>query len=537
MVMSMRKFLRLFLFFLLTLSVLLCFPRSAYAVQKASRSKVLDYFAIPAMFKAKKQYNSALASKSADESVFEVPNVLGLNEMRSFLIERQLDQNSVTVAVVDSGAAEIDSLNAKLLPGYNFVDHSLDTSSDTHPNSHGTFLCSLIAQYTKNLPVGIMPIKVADGKFASLDSIADGICFAVAHGANIINLSMGGITSNCNRIEEALDYAAQNGVMVVAAAGNERMQLSERYCPAHHPEVITVSTVDDTNSFAFSFSNYGESIDFTAPGVNFSGFSADGNVISLSGTSVSAVLISTAAAMLKMAYPQCNLKQLFQMMKKSCVDLGSNGFDSFYGNGLPDLSFFETDSTVYVNGIETKEKGYSIICGESATLSANIIPANATNQTVLWQSSSPEIVCINDFGEIQGLAVGDATITAKTEDGLYETRILVRVLATPSVSISCSTKELKYGERLLITVHYNDSVWPTRIKWCISDDKLIIQSSDEQQECVVMSKKNGLSKVAVSVIDEEGNEYKDSVRIKSKVNWVLIVIGTIKRWFHLDRVI
>ena len=497
----------------------------------------MDCFSISEPLKAKKQPYTVTSSQSEVVSSFEAPDILGLHEMQSLLINQQPDQNPVTVAVLDSGAAEIDLLKPKLLPGYNFVDHSADTSSDNHPDSHGTFLCSLIALYTKDLPVAIMPIKVADGKLASLDSIADGINYAVDHGASIINLSMGGITSNCSRIETALNYAAQNGVMVVAAAGNEKIQLSSQYCPVHHPEVVTVSAVDSDDSFALSFSNFGESIDFAAPGVNISGYSASGDIISLSGTSVSAAFISTAAAMLKTAYPRCNLNQLYQMLKKSCIDLGSKGFDPFYGNGLPDLSFFETDSTVYVNRIEAEEKELDIICGECETLSVSIIPANATNQTVFWQSSSPSVVCVNDSGQILGLTAGNATITAITEDGLYETRISVRVSAAPSVRISCSTKDLKYGERLLLTVNYSDTVQPDQIKWNISNDNVLIQSSDNQQECVVISKENGTSRVTVSVTDKDGNVYQDTILLKSKVNWILIVIGTIKRWLHLDKTI
>lgn len=185
------------------------------------------------------------------------------------------------VAVLDTGVAyenfgkkfkkAPDLANTSFVQGYDFVNN------DFHPNDdqgHGTHVTGTIAQSTNNL-VGvagaafnssIMPVKVLNinGSGTHLN-IADGIYFAANSGAKVINLSLGG-TSPSITLENALAYAYNAGVTIVAAAGNEFQAGNLPVYPAAYDAyVIAVGATryDETRSY---YSNTGSYVDLTAPG-------------------------------------------------------------------------------------------------------------------------------------------------------------------------------------------------------------------------------------------------------------------------------
>ena len=124
-----------------------------------------------------------------------------------------------------------------------------------------------------NPQIKVMPIKVfEDGsEYAYSSTIASGIEYAVDHGADVINLSVGG--EHSSEIEQqAVNKAYRNNVAVVAAAGNEKLNLDNTdYVPAGLDHVITVSAMNEDGTLA-SFSNYGQTkLEFTAPGVAIKG--------------------------------------------------------------------------------------------------------------------------------------------------------------------------------------------------------------------------------------------------------------------------
>ena len=82
---------------------------------------------------------------------------------------------TVTVAIIDSGVADIDYLKDKLVDGYDFYDNDADAAHDKSSDSHGTFLASIIADCTDNLPVKIMPVRVLESETGSLINAVNGI--------------------------------------------------------------------------------------------------------------------------------------------------------------------------------------------------------------------------------------------------------------------------------------------------------------------------------------------------------------------------
>jgi serine protease len=177
----------------------------------------------------------------------------------------------VTVAVIDTGVSKVGDLaDTAFVPGFNFIANN-DNAADDH--GHGTHVAGTIAQSTNNkvgvagvaFGVSIMPIKVLSAQGSgSMAGIAQGIRWAADHGAQVINMSLGGPVP-VGTIGSAVKYARAKGVTVVAAAGNDgRGRVSY---PARYDGVIAVASTqfDETTTF---YSNWGPQVDIAAPGGN-----------------------------------------------------------------------------------------------------------------------------------------------------------------------------------------------------------------------------------------------------------------------------
>ncbi len=188
----------------------------------------------------------------------------------------------VVVAVLDTGVAYAnrgpyrrspDFSAHEFVSGYDFVAHN---HFPNDRNGHGTFVAAEIAEETNNrygltgLAYGakIMPVRVLDSAGeGEASTIAEGVVYAVKHGAQVINLSLefspGVTASDIPELIEALRFAHRKGVLVVAAAGNEG-HAAIAY-PARAPDVVSVGATTEHGCLA-SYSNYGATLSLVAPG-------------------------------------------------------------------------------------------------------------------------------------------------------------------------------------------------------------------------------------------------------------------------------
>lgn len=253
-------------------------------------------------------------------------------------------EETVRVAVIDTGVdyKHIDLKNrVNIELGYDFVNNDNDPMDD---NGHGTHVTGIIAAETNNnegisgivgeLDVEIMPIKVLDEKGrGKSEDIADGIIFAVDNGADIINLSLGG-TSEDIYVTEAIEYAIEKGVMVIAAAGNERKNADE-YVPAGVDGVYTVAASTITNRVA-KFSNYGECVDIAAPGVSILSTIPGDRYAAWDGTSMAAPIVSGIAAVMIGEDSELKADEIIRIFNESAKDISSDGEDIRSGYGIID---------------------------------------------------------------------------------------------------------------------------------------------------------------------------------------------------------
>lgn len=284
-----------------------------------------------------------------------------------------------TVAIIDSGCEDIDFIKDKLVQGYDFFGNDKDAFQDESDDSHGTFLAGIVADCVGDLPIKIMPIRVLDTKEASLINVINGIIYAADNGADVINISLYAALENCKSLENAIAYAEEKNITVVVSAGNSRNDI-KYFCPSHCQNSLTVTSVNSTLSFSQSFSNFGNGVDLAAPGENISGYNASGEIITLSGTSMSAAFVSAAAAMYILDNPDCDADEVSTALTSTARDLGDSGKDDYYGWGIPKLS-----SLIKPIGVKIKNNlGSKIInYGETLRLTAETtnLPETAS---VIW---------------------------------------------------------------------------------------------------------------------------------------------------------
>ena len=227
--------------------------------------------------------------------------------------------------------------------GWKFVDADSNTPIDR--DGHGTHVAGAIAALNNSRGMTgvapdakIMPVQVIGGRDDNFPgrfdrNVADGIRYAVNNGANVINLSLGNYPDEptMNRTRNALRYARRNGVVVVMASGNERLEGAQRPIEpalfAQNGLGIAVGAVNRSRSVA-GFSNpAGNSpLNFVvAPGVNIYSTVTRNRYDSYSGTSMAAPYVAGVAALMLDANPALSPAQIEEILKATAVTQGVRG--------------------------------------------------------------------------------------------------------------------------------------------------------------------------------------------------------------------
>ena len=171
--------------------------------------------------------------------------------------------------------------------------------------------------------------------------------WAVDNGANIINMSLGGVGASIV-LADAINYALENNVTVIAAAGNDgRDQINY---PAAFPGVIAVGSTNSQDEVS-SFSTRGEHLSVSAPGEDIWSLDTFDNngYLTLDGTSMAAPFVSGVAALLMQKHGTALTPgQIRGMLEATAVDRGAAGYDDAYGHGrVNPVAAFAADPTAF----------------------------------------------------------------------------------------------------------------------------------------------------------------------------------------------
>ena len=320
--------------------------------------------------------------------------------------------NGVVVAVLDSGVAyenygpycqAPDLAGTTFVQGYDFVN------GDTHPNDdhfHGTFVTGTIAQTTNNnygaagvaFDCSIMPVKILDNTLEGTPAdFKDGVYYAVDHGADIICAAVGGPPSP--EIESAVEYAYNNGVTVIAAAGIAGKP--PQYPAAYDDYAIAVGATryDETRAY---YSPTGSYLDLVAPGGDltvdqngdgepdgvlqqtFDGDPCNFDFWFANGTSAAAAHVSGVAA-LAVATGVTGPDNVRDILQSTAEDKGAPGWDEEYGWGIVDARLGEIPKrpiTVGFSSYEDPDYWYHIygfeVYGIGASITLRVSKAEKT---------------------------------------------------------------------------------------------------------------------------------------------------------------
>ena len=284
--------------------------------------------------------NNVEVAGKAVSTYNEVATVTGhlsyaYEQFNSDVFIKNCKKDKVIIGVVDTGVDYTHPYIADYIDVekcYDFVNDQQDVFEDGSMDEHATAVDSniidILAGGSDDLDFKIINYKALENGSGTYFDAANSIRQAVDDGCNIINCSFGGPYYD-ELLGSAVQYAHDNGVIVVAAAGNE--YASELSYPAGYPTTISVGSInEDYEHSEFSnlkadYSAAGEKIISAAPGEAYKWFN---------GTSMASPnLVGMCAILYSQGYT--DIDDIREQLNSMCVDLGDTGWDAYFGNGIP----------------------------------------------------------------------------------------------------------------------------------------------------------------------------------------------------------
>ena len=403
-------------------------------------------------------YNSEEEKSLALEKLKENSNILSIEENETYTTE-EVNYNSwgiekmsldyainsansnienieeVTAAIIDTGC-DITLFNkyygGKIAEFYDVLEQSTTTMVDE--NGHGTHIAGTIAEGTPD-NVKILPIKVSKtGSMYSTDIIAAINYITYKNKAQVINMSFGNY-SYTEAIDQAIESAKKKNIISVAAAGNDNT--AKKHYPSALENTISIASVD-SNLDKSTFSNYGAEITFTAPGTNIKSIMGKDASISkrngnnddddheiISGTSMATPHAVSAVAILKGYNKNLTFENIIDILKDNAQDLGEQGWDQYFGNGLISFENVEFCDGTYCDELGVyKDLNKSIASIDTTNLSLtqynyySITNLMGSKVTVNYTDNTSEEITIGELPNVEVLnydptATGNQTVTIK----------------------------------------------------------------------------------------------------------------------------
>lgn len=357
------------------------------------------------------------------------------------------NDETVVVAVLDTGVnANHPDLVGRLVDGYDYITQS--TKIVDH-DGHGTCVSGCISALADN-GVGIAGVAgTADVKIASYcigDEYYDDstICAALIACADredidVINMSYGGYESSRTE-RSAIEYASQQGKILVASSGNEgddRRYAGKYSYPASYDNVISVAATDSQDEVSY-FSQYNDQVDLAAPGEEIYTTSKNGSYESIDGTSFSSPIVAGACAVVLAANPGLSADEVETILEETALDIDDSGKDDYSGYGLIQLNkALEVESSdTPLTSISLDQSAFTLTVGNSKSLTVNYSPKDTTDdKTVKWRSTDTDIATVTSAGKVVAVGAGTTTITATV--GVFTAQCQVTVTTKVEEDVDC----------------------------------------------------------------------------------------------------
>ena len=252
----------------------------------------------------------------------------------------------VKVCIVDTG---VESDHPEIVGNYKGgrgFTNDADPDPGVDVEGHGTHCAGVVAANGYSI-VGVAPeaslysCRVLTAEGGSWAWFVDAMEWCIANGMQVLSMSLGGTASST--VHSAVRQAYSAGICLVAAAGNEAQDVKYSQ-PASYGETIAVSACTSSKEFAAKWppgysggSNWGNGIDFIAPGVWIYSAWKDGGYNTILGTSMACPHVAGLAVLIKANNPALSPDQIKNQIILHAEDLGTTGHDKYYGWGLIDV--------------------------------------------------------------------------------------------------------------------------------------------------------------------------------------------------------
>jgi subtilisin family serine protease len=337
----------------------------------------------------------------------------------------------VVIADIDTGIDLKNSALTKNLSQYdwNFITNTNNVQDD---NGHGTFTAGeMIATNQGNGIVGaaydsqLMMLKALDANGSgSWTNVVAAIDYAVNHGANVINMSLGSTTGDSS-LQAALQYAASKGVIVCMAAGNNSASTPDY--PASYAQTVSdciaVGATQLSNS-VFSLTNFSNQAGSTsaysfvdALGANVSGYTLNSVVQSWSGTSMATPLVAAEAALLKSAEPGWSANQIVQCIDQTCSVMTAQNGNATTSSVKTSVTSLSSSTKNLVQALSTYYEDQSPTADSAGSLSLTSKTATTAAVAGLASVLAQYDGNGNAFVNTQG-ATGSAAVQLATQTSL-----------------------------------------------------------------------------------------------------------------------
>ncbi len=285
--------------------------------------------------------NSHIENQIIPQSVDRVDGDINLENINSNVVDAD-------IAILDTGI-DLDHNDLNVFHEKSFIPEATNADDD---HGHGTHLAGIAAARDNSLGiVGIAPgaqlwaLKVLESSgMGEISTLIKGLDY-INQNSDQVDVAV--LSLGCECESGALNIAISNsikaGITIVVAAGNEGKN-ARTFTPANNPEVITVSAIADSDGkcggngpstpygaddMLASFSNFGDAVDISAPGVEIYSTFKSNSYTKLTGTSMAAPHVAGAAALYISLYPEASPKDV----KNYLLNSGTNLSDLCNGNG------------------------------------------------------------------------------------------------------------------------------------------------------------------------------------------------------------
>ena len=366
----------------------------------------------------------------------ELTNSLWINSAEDLNSNGKLDSLDIN-NFDDDGNGYVDDVlgwdftDAPRFPdGGDYLDPDNDPM-DEFQSGHGTQITGIVAAHANNSigiagltpEIEIMNLRAGTASgYLEEDDVAEAIVYAIDNGAKVINMSFGDIVVSAF-LKDVVRYAYSEDVVLVASAGNSGT--NELHYPSGFSETISVGATDSLDAVT-GFSSWGQTLDLSAPGQNILSCKIGGGYNYSNGTSFSAPMVSAAAAFILSNHPYFSNEQVRNILKSSSDDLGSTGWDPYYGSGR--LNLFTASQVNYESElIIEKPKSGSHTSLNSIPIIVTIQDADLQTASLLIGEGENPANWIELISNIENQVISD-TITTMDLSHYSDTALVLRLL-------------------------------------------------------------------------------------------------------------